>query len=158
MEELEIKYWDDCYGGRLGNERGTSDASDYRGRGYVQITGQVNYERMSGVLNAQGFSYTIDGVTYGGPGNPLIDLEDNPTHVNRVPELAARLLVEGSVGGHYTTRSLGDYINDSQTDFTNARRVINGDVEKNGASIAAKARRFLSALQPHWPGVFRPNR
>lgn len=32
-DDLEQKYWDDAYGGKLGNRKGTSDAANYRGRG-----------------------------------------------------------------------------------------------------------------------------
>ncbi|MCB9796231.1 MAG: LysM peptidoglycan-binding domain-containing protein [Alphaproteobacteria bacterium] len=155
-EALIEAYWDDCYGGRLGNVRGTSDAADFRGRGFVQLTGQVNYRDMTQRLNAQGFSYTHDGVTYGGEGNPAIDLEANPTHVNLVPDLAARILVTGMHDGSFTGRAMEDYITEQSADFTNARRVVNGDVEENGASIAAIAQRYQGGLAG-WSAVFNPS-
>jgi predicted chitinase len=164
-DELETKYWDSAYGGKLGNEAGTTDARNYRGRGYVQITGRESYKKMSAVLNAQGFSYSADGQTWGGQGNPKIDLVANYTHVNTVPELAARLLVEGSKQGHYTQKALSSYIKDDEEDpdFYNARSVINGDkakiepgqTESNGQRIADIAKTYAAAITPLWSAVFK---
>jgi predicted chitinase len=151
--ELDEDYWDDAYGGRLGNQSGTSDAANYRGRGYVQITGRENYQRMSNLLREEGFTYTLDDVRYGTAENP-IDLIAHPDHVNRSSALAAKLLVYGSTEGTYTGKALSDYVNDEETDFTNARRVINGDVEENGASIASIAQRYAAVLTTLWPQVF----
>lgn len=126
-EELDVQYWNDAYGSRsdLGNREGTNDGSDYRGRGFVQLTGRSNYQSMTTILNEAGYTYTIDGVTYGTAENP-IDLLSHPEHVNQVPDLAARILVEGSTRGTFTGKSVGDYINEDGVDFVNARRVING--------------------------------
>lgn len=154
VEELEIAYWDAAYGGMLGNAAGTTDARDYRGRGFVQLTGRSNYAGMTADLTAEGFSYTIDGVTYGGEGNTPIDLEAHPDHVNRVPELASRILVTGMMNGDFTGRALPDYVNDQGVDFTNARRVVNGDTATNGASIAAIAQGYVGALSG-WASVFQ---
>lgn len=152
-DELETKYWDSAYGGRLGNVRGTTDGRDFRGRGYVQLTGRDNYASASERLNAQNFSYTVDEVTYGGAGNPAIDLTAHPDHVNRVPDLAARVLVDGMQTGSFTGVGMDDYINDQETDFTNARRVVNGDTATNGASIAEIAQGYVGALSS-WAQVF----
>ena len=144
-QEMEQNYWDDAYGGRLGNAAGTSDGATFRGRGFVQITGRENYQKMSRALAEHGFTYTHDGVTYGTEENP-IDLVANPTHVNEVPELAAALLVDGAIDGRYTGLALGDYVNDEETDFYNARAVINGDKEENGQAIATLARTYAAVL------------
>jgi predicted chitinase len=155
-EEAEVAYWDSAYGGRLGNERGTTDGANYRGRGFAQLTGRTNYERMTQILNDQGFTYTLDGETYGGPGGTPIDLLAHPDHVNRVPEMAARILVEGSMRGTFTERSLGDYVNEQGTDFVGARRVING--QDDAQLIAGIARRYSAALRDSavWAAVFMP--
>lgn len=147
FEQLETEYWDACYGGMLGNEPGTTDAARYRGRGYVQLTGRSNYERMTSSLNEAGFSYTIDGVTYGGQGNPPIDLLSNPEHVNQVPDLAARVLVSGMSAGSFTGRKLDDSINESGVDFTDARRIVNGDVAQNGALVGGYAQSYADRLR-----------
>lgn len=153
QQDLDENYWDEAYGGRLGNERNTADAANFRGRGYVQITGRENYQRMSDRLRQEGFTYRLDDQQWGTAQNP-IDLVAHPDHVNRSQALAAKLLVLGATQGSYTGKKLGDYINDDGTDFTNARRVINGDVAENGASIAAVAQRYARVLTGTWRSVF----
>ena len=83
----------------LGNAEGTRDARDFRGRGLVQITGRSNYQKMGAQLQKEGFSYTQDGVTYGGKGNPPIDLVKNFEHVNKNVELASRLMISAVMQG-----------------------------------------------------------
>ena len=147
QDSLETAYWDSAYGHKLGNRQGTTDGRNYRGRGFVQLTGRVNYETWTAKLVEEGFSYTHGDVTYGaGPGQTPIDLLAHPEHVNEVPELAARILVQGSKEGTFTGKGLDDYINDDGTDFTQARRVINGDVNTNGASIAKIAEGYQAVL------------
>lgn len=158
-EQLDTAYWDSSYGGRLDNERGTDDASRFRGRGYVQITGRRNYRERSEALNRDGHFYRQDGKLYGGGGPNAIDLVGNPEHVNQNPELAATLLVTGARDGSYTNQRLEDHIPaGGEPDFVNARRVINGDTRENGPAIAEKARRYASALASSWPRVFRSER
>ncbi len=146
FEQLVTEYWDAGYGGRLGNAPGTADAANYRGRGYVQLTGRSNYERMTNTLNGSGFSYSIDGVTYGGQNNPPIDLLAHPDHVNRAPDLAAKVMVEGMTSGSFTGMSLGDCINNDGVDFWNARKTVNGDAEQNGDLVAGHANTYASVL------------
>lgn len=150
--ELETKYWDDAYGGRLGNRKGTTDAANYRGRGYVQLTGRTNYDKMTKELNREGFTYELDGVVWG--KDKPIDLVANPTHVNKSKDLAARCLVDGMMDGMFTGAALGSYVNDRKADFYNARSVVNGDKRKNGRSIQRTANRYAGALG-NWASVFR---
>ncbi|MCB9780374.1 MAG: hypothetical protein H6742_17550 [Alphaproteobacteria bacterium] len=154
--ELDEAYWDSAYGGNLGNQRGTDDASNYRGRGYVQLTGRVNYERMSQELNDEGFQYTLDGVTWGTEEHP-IDLLANPTHVNRCHELAARITVDGMMDGDFTGAALPDYVNDDQASYRSARSVVNGDGAEVGEDIASYARRYSGAITSVWSQVFVMN-
>ncbi|MCB9694116.1 MAG: LysM peptidoglycan-binding domain-containing protein [Alphaproteobacteria bacterium] len=150
--ELDKKYWDDSYGHKNGNRKGTSDAANFRGRGYVQLTGRGNYEKMTKDLRNAGFTYEMDGVVWG--RDKPIDLVANPTHVNRNKELAARCLVDGMMEGLFTGSALTSHVNDRKTDFYNARGVVNGDKRTNGRSIQRMANRYAGALKG-WSTVFR---
>jgi len=149
-DEAETQYWDKAYGGRLGNKKGTRDGRTYRGRGYVQLTGRVNYQKMTEHLREEGFTYELDGKVWGTEENP-IDLVKHPDHVNRHPEVAARALVEGSAEGMFTGKALDDYITDDKADYKNARRVINGT--DAATHIAKLAKRYEGPLVKHWPTV-----
>lgn len=93
---------------RLGNTQ-PGDGVKYAGRGYVQLTGRINYER------------------YG--------LADRPDDAMR-PEVAAKILRDGMEAGRFTGKKLGDYL---PGDYFNARRIINGlDKAENIAAAAAK--------------------
>lgn len=94
------------YEGRsdLGNTQ-PGDGPRFKGRGYVQLTGRVNYQRWSDRTGR--------------------NLVRNPELVTR-PEIAARVLVQGMRDGEFTGASLGSYVDGRRTDFRNARRVING--------------------------------
>ena len=103
MEELASG---SAYEGRtdLGNTQ-PGDGVRFKGRGYVQITGRANYQDWSNRLG--------------------IDLVANPELAEN-PEIAAEILVIGMRDGSFTGRSLDQYVNESGTDFINARRVVNG--------------------------------
>lgn len=117
-------------GKRLGNKyRG--DGYVYRGRGYVQITGRSNYDRMSKVV----------GVVIV-PSNNLID---NPDLALR-PDIAYIIMSVGMRKGLFTGKKLSDYINTNECDYTNARRVINGlDRASLIASYAQSIEKVLRA-------------
>ncbi len=155
-------YYDDAYGGKIGNQSGTSDGADFRGRGFVQLTGRGNYEDWTKRLKDEKFEYEADGQKYGGADGKEIDLTANPEHVNKVPALASHIMVEGMVKGTFRSRvtgvdpktkkkirdpnDLGDYINDDQTDYEGAREIINGDGKDNGATVAGYAKTFAAVL------------
>ena len=151
-------YYDDAYGGRLGNRTGTADAADFRGRGFVQLTGRSNYQDWTDRLKAEGYSYSVDGVQYGGAGGEAIDLTSHPEHVNKVPGLAARILVEGMQQGTFTGERLGDDINDTKTDFYGARDIVNGDKRTNGRRIAGHAEAYARILKEGgaWQALVTP--
>jgi len=75
------------------------------GRGYVQLTHKTNYEKASKRLG--------------------VDFVSNPSLVMK-PDYAARILVLGMAAGWFTGKKLSDYITLSKSDFTNARRIVNG--------------------------------
>lgn len=113
-----------AYEGRrsLGNSQ-PGDGVRYKGRGYVQLTGRRNYTDWSRRLG--------------------MDLVSNPRMVEN-PQIAAKILVGGMMGGTFTGKGLGSYINGQQTDFHNARRTVNGT--DRAGYIANIAQRLMSAM------------
>jgi len=75
------------------------------GRGYVQLTHEVNY-RFAG--EKLGFDLV---------GKPSLALE---------PDVAAEILVVGMRDGWFTGKKLSDYITLQRSDFRGARRIVNG--------------------------------
>jgi predicted chitinase len=138
-EEENNKYFTERYGGRkdLGNID-PSDGPKYKGRGFCQITGRVNYTYWSKKLG--------------------IDLLENPDLAANDISVAARILVVGMKEGSFTKKhKLADHINGTKRDFLNARRIINApenpknpkdDAEKKKATkeIEAMANRYYNAL------------
>jgi hypothetical protein len=95
-------------GTRIGAMLGNTQPGDgylFRGRGYTQITGRANYAKAGAKL-----------------GLDLIRLPD----LALVSANAARIMVTGMVEGWFTGKKLADYITVASSDFTNARRIING--------------------------------
>lgn len=98
----------------------------YYGRGLVQITWYDNYLKLGERL---------------GLGDKLARDPDLALDM----QVALDLLFIGMEEGLYTGRKLSDYSLPSQ--FRDARRIINGDVAKNGALIAKDANAFYGALE-----------
>lgn len=111
-------------GTRLGNVV-VGDGKRYRGRGYVQITGRANYGRLGRRLGL-------------GDG-----LEREPDRALD-PLTAYRIMSVGMTEGLFTGRSLASYINGDDTDYLEARRIINGTDQ--AATIAAYALGLEQAL------------
>lgn len=98
-------------GTSIGKNLGNTVKGDgflYRGRGYVQITGRANYQKMSTNLGLTGED----------------DLILHPDHALH-PDIAYRIMSYGMRLGSFTGKKLSDYINSSICDYTNARRIIN---------------------------------
>lgn len=94
-------------GQRLGNTL-KGDGYRYRGRGYVQITGRANYERLTDRLGIHG----------------AMDLVCNP-NAAKAPLIAYQVLSTGMREGLFTGKALKDYLNE-HTDYGGARRIVNG--------------------------------
>ena len=79
----------------LGNVK-PGDGALYAGRGYVQLTGRVNYRKFG--------------------------IEQTPDDAMK-PDVAARIMVQGMERGDFTGRKNADYL---PGDYKGARRIING--------------------------------
>jgi putative chitinase len=106
----------------LGNTQ-PGDGYRFRGRGYVQLTGRRNYEVAAEQLG--------------------VDCVHDPELVLQ-PDLALRVLFDGMQFGWFTGAPLSRYVNAAQTDWVNARRVVNGT--DRAKAIAGYAARFCDAL------------
>lgn len=78
----------------------------YYGRGYVQLTWDFNYRKMSTEL---------------GMGDALL------IHPEQVlePDIAYKVMSYGMRNGSFTGKKLSTYINDTGTDYRSARKIIN---------------------------------
>ena len=95
-------------GKRLGNTE-PGDGYLFRGRGYVQITGRNNYQKMTDVLGLSG-------------DEDLIAHPECTLH----PDIAYRVMSYGMRHGTFTGKKLSDFLNDAGSDYKNARKIING--------------------------------
>jgi hypothetical protein len=86
---------------------GTQFVNTYYGRGYVQLTWRLNYDKVGRAL---------------GLDNGLVL---HPEHALE-PATAYAIMSYGMRTGIFTGRSLRHYINEDICDYFNARRIING--------------------------------
>lgn len=137
MEPIS-EYGDDAYFTKhydnrsdLGN--GPGDGPRFKGRGFVQLTGRNNYNRMTSV------------VRHFYPTAP--DFTESPESA-RVPMYAAVIMFDGMFTGLFTGKALKNYIGDpakGQTvDYVGARHIINGT--DRAQLIAGYAQKFEAAL------------
>lgn len=99
------------------------EANKFKGKGYVQITGKINYKKFGELLG--------------------IDLLANPD-LALDPETSWLITELGMSKGLFTGKALKDYIEDSTIDFIGARKIING--KDKAMEIAQLARKFFNAL------------
>lgn len=116
---------------RKARELGNTEVGDgyrFRGRGFIQITGRKNYEHFG--------------------------IEDEP---DRALEsvVAFNIMEHGMRDGTFTGKSLEDFINDEECDYTGARRVING--QDRAREIAGYARNFEHFLRESIPATTAAN-
>jgi len=102
----------------------------YIGRGYVQITWKVNYEKAGKVLG--------------------VDFVSKPELLLK-PEYAAPIIIAGMVEGWFTGKKLADYITLQKSDFKNARQIVNK--MDRAELIAGYAKQYDKALLAEGYGV-----
>ena len=100
------------------------------GRGYVQLTWEENYQRAGDKLG--------------------LDLTTDPDAV-MAPATSSLILVEGCRDGWFTGKKLSDYITLQQSNFVDARRIVNGTDKAD--TIAAIAVNYDAALLAEGYGV-----
>lgn len=105
----------------FGKGAGKSYGTTYYGRGYVQLTWQVNYARASKIVGA--------------------DLVAHPDLALR-PDIAGQILINGMTAGWFTGKKLSDF---APGDYYNMRRIVNG--MDRAALIAGYAEAFELALK-----------
>lgn len=103
-KNYDVKGRDPARARSMGNTE-PGDGPRYCGRGYVQLTWKVNYQKASKVVGA--------------------DLVKNPDLAMK-PNYAAAIMINGMVNGWFTGKKLADYFGSGECDAVNARRIING--------------------------------
>ena len=108
-----------AYANRMGNrDEASGDGWRYRGRGLLQITGRDNYAKYA--------------------------IADDPDQALD-PIKAVEILSDGMINGRFTGKKLSDFFTATATDWTGARRIING--ADRAVDIAAYAKKFAAALE-----------
>jgi putative chitinase len=105
---------------------GNTYVNTYYGRGYVQLTWEANYQKMSQGLNL---------------GDQLLYHPEQALD----PSIAYDIMSFGMRNGSFTGVGLSDFINDSQTDYVDARQIVNG--LDNAGTIAGYASTLESLLR-----------
>jgi hypothetical protein len=119
---------------QMGNTA-VGDGAKYHGRGFVQLTWNVNYKAMSDHLTSE----------FGKP----IDLVKNPEQALK-PEYAAEIMFHGMNVGTFTARKFSDYFTKkangtvAKDDWVGARAIINGN--DKAPIIAGFGKRYYAAI------------
>lgn len=114
------KYWTNLKLRKWLKNQFASDAQRFKGRGFVQITGRGHYETASKVVG-------MDLITYPDKAEDW--------------ETAYRIMVHFCINGLFTGLKLGRFLTTKETDFINARRVVNGT--DKAELIASYAQAYL---------------
>ena len=104
------------------------DGATFYGRGYAQLTWKKHYKDF--------------GETYLSPKQDLV----KQPNLALDPAIAYQIMSYGMREGKFTGKKLANYITATSVDYTNARRIINADVNENGETIANYATAFEAIL------------
>ncbi|MBF9252497.1 hypothetical protein I2I11_04255 [Pontibacter sp. 172403-2] len=102
-----------------------ANGNSWYGRGFEQVTHYANYLKMEAVTG--------------------LPLTKDPDLLLQRP-IAAQVIVQGMMGGYYTGKALRHYITNVDTDFVQARRIINPGDARTFQKVAATADKFYAAL------------
>jgi len=97
----------------------------YYGRGFVQLTWYDNYKKQDAKLKLNG---------------QLVKVADTALDL----QIATQIIFGGMADGDFTGVGLHKYINDNQTDYYNARKIVNG--LDQASTIAGYATKFTNAI------------
>jgi putative chitinase len=97
----------------------------YYGRGYVQLTWYDNYKRQDEKLGLKGELVKDAGLA--------LDAE-----------IAKKVIIFGMCDGDFTGRALGDFFTIEDTNWYDARTIVNG--HDQASTIAGYAEKFLNAI------------
>lgn len=147
---FESRYgWRTRKGRELGNDA-PGEGAAYSGKGYVQLTGEDNYEKAEEDLRRE---YPDVVAAFEQRKGRIFDLtlgdqpgdQSDPENA-KDPVIAYCIMSYGMRHGRFTGKKLNDYINESTCDYRNARRIINGtDKADLIAGYAVKFERILRA-------------
>lgn len=112
LPSVSVPYW-----------RRDAEGNSWLGRGLVQLTHRVNYEKMALATG--------------------IDLVSRPERAMEMA-VAVDILFIGMQTGAFTGRRLEQYFSESKEDWTGARRIING--RDRAALVAGYGMRYLAAI------------
>ena len=113
LPSVSVPYW-----------RRDAEGKSWLGRGLVQLTHRVNYEKMALATG--------------------IDLVSRPERAMEM-DVAIDILFIGMRTGAFTGRRLGQYFSESKEDWNGARRIING--RDRAELVAGYGRRYLAAIR-----------
>jgi predicted chitinase len=103
--------------------RKDADGRSWLGRGLVQLTHKDNYVRLGREIG--------------------VDLVAEPARAMQI-DVAVRILFAGMLKGLFTGHKLGDYFQGDHSDWSNARKIING--RESMDLVASHAKVFYRAL------------
>ena len=95
----------------------------YYGRWFIQLTHKSNYQKYTQIIRDMWKNFRDND------GNVLkssdIDLVNNPDIILNSNELSIFIAIHWMKNGNFTWKKLDDFINDTQSDFYNARSIVN---------------------------------
>jgi putative chitinase len=127
-------------GRELGNDA-PGEGAKYSGKGFVQLTGEANYERMELKIREK-FPQIVN--EWERKHSRRFDLTDFAEEA-KDPTFAFLIMTVGMFEGLFTGKRFANYINANMTDYAGARRIING--QDRAAEIAGYAIRIEKILR-----------